>query len=197
MKLVRAAVLVTAAAVIPLMPTAAHANKYSFADHAGDVLSGPATSDTNPTTLEPGRTNGDIVSSTVQHKRRNIVMRMHFRDIGWNAESNAYLFVIRTSSVKRYVTLYASDGIRGGKAVMTKPNGKKVSCHIGRKIDYTANTASVIVPRSCVSKPRWVKVGMASLFFSGFESGDTAYVDDARTNGTLGSGPALGPKVRR
>jgi hypothetical protein len=197
MKFVRSALVAATAAVVTLAPTAAHAKRYSHVDAPGDVLSGPVTSTGNPTTLEAARTNGDVVSSSVAHKSRKVVMRMQFRDIAWDSEVNAYLFKLRTGSMTRYVTVYASDGFRGGRAQMTKTNGKRVSCHLRRSIDYTANNVTVSVPRSCLGKPRWVKVGMGSLFFTGFGTGDTEYVDDALRTGPLGSDPALGPKVRR
>lgn len=196
MKLVRAAVLVTAALAVALTPTSAFANRYTHTDATGDVLSAPATSSDIPTTKEQARTNGDVSWSTVAHKRHRVVMKMQFRDIAWNDETNAYLFVIKTRSMKRFVTVVAADGIRGGKAIMTKPSGKHVSCRMSRTIDYTANTVTLSVPRSCIGKPRWVRVGMASVFFTGIHSGDTEYVDDANS-ATLGSNPVLGPKVRR
>jgi hypothetical protein len=194
---VRSAILLTAAALVPLMPTAAHADRYTHIDAIGDVLSGPATSTSNPSTPESERANGDITASKVIHKARKVIMRMKYRDIAWNDEVNAHLFVVRTSKMKRYVQLVAGDGFRGGKVVVTKPNGKRVKCRVKRNVDYTVNTATVKVPRSCLGYPRWVKVGMASVFYTGFKAADTLYVDDARTNGTLGSGPALSPKVRR
>jgi hypothetical protein len=197
LKHVRSLVLAAVAAALVLSPSSAFANRYYHADPAGDVLSGPVSSSTNPSIPEPGRTNGDIVASSVVHKKRAVAMRMQYRELGWNDEINAHLFVVRTPSMKRYVTVYATDGLRGGKVVMTKPSGKKVSCHMARKVDYTANSVSVVVPRSCLGKPRWVRAGMASVFYTGPDNSATVYIDDANTNGTLGAGPALGPKVRR
>lgn len=193
---VRSAMLVTTAAIV-LAPTAAHADRYTHADSTEDVLSGPVSSDSNPATPEADRTNGDVISSRVIHKDRRVILRMRYRDLAGNDEINSHLFVIRTSKMKRYVSLVAGAGFRGGKVVVSRPNGKRVKCGVKRKIDYTANTATVKVPRSCLDNPRWVKVGMASVFYTGFDAEDTVYVDDARTNGTLGAGPALSPKVRR
>ncbi|HET6167453.1 MAG TPA: hypothetical protein VFE07_11550 [Marmoricola sp.] len=195
MKLIRAAVLVTVALAVTLTPTSAFAQRYTHHDITGDVLSGPADSDANPSTPDD-RANGDVVWSTVIHKRHRVVMKMQLRDIAWNDETNLYGFIIKTKSMKRIVTVFASEGIRGGKTLMTKPSGKRVACHISRKIDYTANNVTVSVPRSCLGTPRWVKVGMATVFLNGFASGDTEWVDDANSS-TLGSNPVLGPKVRR
>jgi hypothetical protein len=195
MKLVRSTILVAAAAVATLVPTAAHADRYVFADAAGDVVSGVGDSTTY--TPAPDRTVGDIVSSTVIHKRRNVVLSLQYRDLAADTEDDAHVFFIRTNRMRRNVTLYATGDLPGGRAVMTRPNGTKVRCHVARRIDYNLNTATVVVPRSCLGKPRWVKVGMGGVMFTGISPTDTSYLDDARTNGVVHSALVYGPRVFR
>jgi len=194
-KFVRSALVVAAAAVIPLVPTAAHADRYTYADHTGDVVSFTGGSDT--ATPAPERVVGDIAASAVAHRRGSVTVKMRYRDLTRGDEIAAHLFVIRTSRMTRDVTVVAAQGYYGGRVVMTKPSGKKVSCRIARKIDYVANTVTASVPRSCLGQPRWVKVGMAGILFTGLGSSDMQYVDDARTNGNLGSNPRFGPRVYR
>jgi hypothetical protein len=78
---------------------------------------------------------------------------------------------------------------------MTNSKDKKVSCHVTRKVDYTANTATVWVPRSCLGRPRWVKVGMA-VASSASPEFSPAHVDDARANGDFAD-PTWSPRVYR
>ena len=194
-KLVRSALVVSAATLIPLVPTAAHADRYTYSDHTGDVVS--FTGDSDTPTPAPDRVIGDIAASAVAHRSSNVTLRMRYRDLARTDETAAHLFVIRTSKMTREVTVVAAQGFYGGRVIMTKLSGKTVSCRITRKIDYVANTVTVTVPRSCLGRPHWVKVGMASVVFTGMGSSDTQYVDDARTNGTLGSTVRFGPRVYR
>src|SRR5688572_24759721 len=106
MKLVRLAVAVTAVALVPLLPTAAHADRYVHQDTLSDVVSFTGTAGTP----DPSRVVGDIAYTSVIHKRRNVIMRIKYRDLAANSEINAHLFVIRTSKMRRDVTVVASKG---------------------------------------------------------------------------------------
>jgi hypothetical protein len=194
MKLLRSAIVVTAAVAVPLLPTAAHADRYTYADPAADVVSFPVSDGDSPTTTPaPDRAQGDVVASIVVHRRRNVLMRMQYRELDAGGVAAAHLFAIRTPTMTRLVTVFAGPGIWAGKPVMENSHGKKVRCHITRKLDYAANTATVIVPRSCLGNPRWVRGGMAGLTF---DAADIAFADDARANGFVGTG-TYGPRVHR
>jgi hypothetical protein len=193
-KLVRSALLVAVALALPLVPSAAEANRYTHVDATGDVVQSTNGSGFTPAS---DRVVGDIAYTTITHKRRNVLMRIQYRDLVPDTEINGHLFTIKTPSMRRDVTLVATKGAYGGRAFMSKPSGKKVTCHVKRTIDYTINRATVKVPRSCLGNPRWVKVGMAGVFLTGLGSSDVQYIDDAQTAGTLGTGPKLSPKVKR
>jgi hypothetical protein len=194
MRLVRPVVLVVAAAAVALAPTAAHADRHTHPDPAGDVVS--TAGEAGTTTPQPTRTNGDIVSSTVIHKGRRVVLQLQYVDLAPSPETHAHAFVLRTPSMRREIDLVATDSVWGGRVFMIKPGGTKVRCHVRKKLDYEANTATVAVPRSCLGNPRWVRVGMANVTFTGFDAADTQYIDDAQATG-IGTRPVLGPKVRR
>jgi hypothetical protein len=191
-KPVRSAVLGATVAAAVLAPTAAQAKSYTHVDGSGDVFSAPYKS--TAFTAAPDRQVGDVIGSTIRHKSRAIVMQLRYVDLQADSEYNAHLFVIRTPSMRRLVTLVGTAAFPNGRAQMTKPNGKKVTCHIAHRIDYTANTATVVVPRACVGKPRWVKVGMAGMSFTGFTASDTMWVDDALSAGSTG---VFSPRVYR
>lgn len=184
MKLARTILAVAVGALVPLVPTAAHANRYTHEDGTGDVFSAPYNS--TAFTPAPDRAVGDVVSSSIQHKRRVVVMQLRYLDLEPSSEFNGHVFVIRTPTMRRIVALVATSAFPNGRAQMTKPNRKKVTCHIPHRIDYSLNTATVAVPRSCLGNPRWVRVGMAGTSFTGFTGADTMWFDDALGSGTQG-----------
>ena len=194
MRFVRSAILADAAAAVVLAPTVADADTFRHTDAVGDVYANVGEVDTYAPA--PDRAIGDVVSNTIKHKKRAVLLRLGYRDLVNNGEINTHVFFIRTNKFVRTVRLYATSANPGGKAVMTKGHDKKVRCHVRRHIDYSLNTATVVVPRSCLDNPRWVKVGMGSVMFSGTTPADTTWIDDALTTGTNGSA-VWSPKVRR
>ena len=194
MKLSRSLVAVAVAAVVPLLPAAAYADRHTVTDAAGDVASTVGQSDTY--TPAPDRVEGDIVSSTVKHGARKVVMTLRYRDLSTSTEVDEHVFFVHTSKMTRVVRLFANASNPGGKAVLTKAHGKKVRCHVGRRIDYNLNTATVMVPRSCLGQPRWVKVGMGSVLFSDAGPSGQVWIDDALSTGTDGNA-VFSPKVFR
>lgn len=191
MKLFRFAAAAAVVALVPLLPSAAQADRYVQADPAGDVV----TVHYNPlsTVPAPTVTEGDIVSSSVRHKARKVLLTMRFVELDRTGQGRIFFYGIRTGSMTRYVTLAAAPGRWAGKAQVVKPSGKKVSCRVTRAIDYAANTATIGVPRSCLGDPRWVKVGMQAASYID----DLVYGDDARTNGRIYKYMVFTPKVRR
>jgi hypothetical protein len=190
MKFVRSALVVAAAAMVPLVPTAAHANTYTHTDATGDAVAFTSSTDT----VTPEQANGDIAWSKVRHKSRKVVLTMRYRDLNGSGYTVHY-YAIRTNKMKRQVSLVTYPGHTQGKVVMSNSHGKTVRCHVTRSIDYTAKTATVRIPRSCLGRPRWVKVGMAFLT-SPTKNFATGFADDAGTNGDFVS-PAWSPKVFR
>ena len=192
MKLVRSALVVAAATVVTLVPTAANADKYVAADTTDDVVK--LASD-NSTTPQHGRTEGDIIRTTVRHRAKRVVITMRFAELSAVGLGDLHIFAIRSNKLNRVIGVDTGPGHWGGKVVVEKPNGKKVSgCNARRTVDYTANTATVSVPRSCLGKPRWVKVAMQH---GTFVTEDDLYVDDAHTNGRIFSYFVYGPRVYR
>ena len=190
MKLVRTAVVVAALAV-SLMPTTAFADTYLHNDATADVVS---FSSTSADAAAPDEVNGDIVWSKVRHRARKVVLTMRYRDLDGSGYTVHY-FAIRTSKMTRQVSLVTFPGHLAGKAVMTNARDKQVTCRVRRDIDYVANTATVVVPRSCLGRPRWVKVGMA-MVTSPSKTFSTGFADDARTHGDFNS-PGWSPRVYR
>ena len=80
-----------------------------------------------------------------------------------------------------------------GRVIMTKGTGRRVKCHgLSTKVDYVGQRVTVSVPRSCLGRPRWVKVGIATVRFA-----DSILLDDAQTDGKLYQNPKYGPLVKQ
>jgi hypothetical protein len=188
-KLVRSAVLVATVAATVLAPTAADAKAHSSTDTAGDVT--VVTMPGGATTPAPDRAEGDIVATQVQHKARTVVLTMRFQELT-AGQTALHWYGIKTGKMTRIVLMQSDASHPNGVARLFKPDNKAVRCRIGHTIDYTANTATVKVPRSCLGKPRWVKVAMQEASPAGQSQ---IYVDDSISNG--GFLPVYGPRVRR
>lgn len=199
MKLVRSAVLVTAAAAVSLMPTAALADTSGHRDATGDLMSvayDPATGNVtdSPSTAEPTKTLGDISKVGVVHSDRTVKITLRFRDLSAAGFEQVHEFAIASPNRNRLVYVVAYPGHWGGKATMRTPHGKKVSCSLHHRIDYGHNTVTVKVPRSCLGRPKVVKVGAATLV--GY--GSKIYYDDAYATGGEFTDPfTLSPRIHR
>jgi hypothetical protein len=185
----RSAVLAAAALALPLIPTAAQANTYTYQDQPNDIVK--VTMPAGTTEPAPERTQGDIVSSQVKHKARKVILTMRYQELTPDQVS-IHWYGIRTGKMARIAILHATPSHPAGKVRLFKPNGKPVTCQVGHSIDYTANTATVRVPRSCLGNPRWVKVAMQEATPI---SQTEIYVDDSRSTG--GMLPLYGPRVFR
>lgn len=189
MKLVRSAVVLAATAAAVLVPATAQAKTYTSTDAANDVV--VVTMPGGTTAPAADRTEGDIVGSQVRHKARAVVLTMHFQELT-AGQTALHWYGIKTGKMTRIVLMQSDAAHPGGQARLFKPNGKTVRCHIGHAVDYTANTATVKVPRSCLGEPKWVKVAMQE---ASSLADNQAYVDDSHSTG--GFLPVYGPRVRR
>lgn len=175
----------------------ASAQTLSVTDAAGDVESADMNSTQTTGTPEPTITNGDIVTTVFQHSGRRISVRVTFTDLQKTGSMRGdFLRLVTNEGVRREVSLYAGPQHWGGQAEMTRPNGRHVRCRIAHDIDYSANVVTLSFPRACVSKPRWVRLGLGSMWL---DNGSKVYADDAqRTGGAIEeSNLTLSPRLRR
>lgn len=198
MKLLRSAVVAAATAVV-LVPSAAHADSSGHRDAAGDVRSVAYDATTgkaigSPSTAEPATALGDLAKIKVSHGRSSLEFVLRYRELVKAGFRHVHEVVIVTPDSARYVDVVAGPGGWKGKAQMSKPSGKKVSCSVGRRIDYGDNTVTIKVPRSCVGNPKVVRIGAVGLI--GYDT--KIYYDDAYGVGGEYTDPfVLSPKIRR
>ena len=186
-----AAVLFATLAVGPA--GAAQAQSLSRQDAQGDVRSFTGTS--NTTTPETAIADGDIQVVRMTHADRRIGVRIKFADLQKTGDVHGHVVrVVTNEGVRRNVLLAAGPHFWAGDSEMERPNGNKVRCAVRHSIDYTAHVVTIGFPRSCVSNPRWVRLGVGS-----FSSTDQkTYVDDALlANRVDANTVALSPRLKR
>jgi len=194
MKLTHTAGAIAAAATLVLAPAVAHADTDVHTDFTGDVVSTSFSSNTEEWTPEPTRTEGDIVSTRVSHLDRKVRIKIKLAALSRTGRGWDFYYVLRTNIGKRYLDLDATRGRWAGKPRLTNANDKTVSCTgLSRSIDYVNDAVLVVIPRSCLGNPRWVRVGIGSIGLGSTK----VFVDDARTQGNIYNLPVLGPRVYR
>ena len=191
MKRLSTVVIAAATGLVLLVPAEAQAGSYVRPDAANDVSS---STDDGPFVRTPSRIEGDIRSSGVGHLPRRVLVAIGFAQLTQTTELTGHLFRLRTNRGKvRWVTVVAGPGHWAGRTVMQKPSGRRVKCRLGTTIDYAADRVRVSIPRRCLSRPRWVSVGIGAVSVEG----DVYFADDALTDGIIRANPIYGPIVRR
>jgi hypothetical protein len=191
MKRLSTLVLAACTGLAVLVPTQAHAGSYVRPDATGDVSS---SKDDGPFVKTPSRAEGDVRSSAVSHAGRRVVIAVAYRQLSQTTQITGQIARLRTNKgLVRDVVIYAQPGAWGGRTSMEKPGGRRVKCRMGTRIDYVGDRVTVSIPRKCLGRPRWVRVGIGAVTFQD----EVVFADDAMTNGALGNYPVLGPVVRR
>lgn len=193
MKVMRALLAVTAAATVPLMPIAAHAETYVQIDFTADVDQAPLPLGGGGSfTAAPDRADGDITSVRISHRAHVVRVKYFFRELA-RSGPHTYRLYLRSNRLNRRVTLSAGIGDWRGTVTTRTMYGerKRVRCAVRHTTDYVANTVVIKVPRSCLGGPRWVAVSDEAIS----RTDSLIYVDQ----GGAGSTEELvyGPRLRR
>ncbi|HET6167454.1 MAG TPA: hypothetical protein VFE07_11555 [Marmoricola sp.] len=140
----------------------------------------------------PRHVEGDITRIRVAHARRAVWVRVRFRELTTTSNGDFHLVGIRSDRRNRLIRIDALPGHWEGTATVTNEHGRVVPCAIRFRIDYDHGVFSMRVPRACLGRPDWVRVGMRTTV----AGPSYAYVDDARATGYRSS-LAYGRRVRR
>ena len=198
--LVRTALVAAATAALTIVPlTAANAQTWRHTDTTGDVQS--VVGDADPTPA-PDAVDPDATSVRVSHGPGKVTIRTQYQDLAKASDGfYAFFFQLRTNErVNRQLEVDAGPGMWRGQLSFGSPR-KKLHCRgLARSIDYTANTVTVTVPRSCLSNPRWVQIGDAAVKVIGPDATDansgTLFADDA-VSPNVGNNLAWSPSIHR
>ena len=159
------------------VPGTAAAEIVRHRDPAGDVARSPVGS--NAYVPAPTAARGDIVATRISFARRAVWIRFRLQDLAATGNGNFHLVGILSDRRDRSVEIDAFPGHWEGRAVVTDARGQVVACAVTHRIDYDRNRVSLRVPRSCLGRASWVRVGIRTTV-----AGTTyAFVDDARAAG--------------
>ena len=197
--LTRAAITLTIAACGTAgLSSTAYAEKVVHDDPRGDVLSIPLGDNTEPVPA-PEETDGDIVRTVVDHRLRKVILTVRFAELRRVGPVMHYIPLVTNESLRRNIWVRPDAEHPQGQVVFSTGSDRIVRCAgLERRIDYTANTLRLEIPRSCLSAPRWVRVGFGAV--RSHMDGDTGegFIDDGNRDGSFGSAhPAFGARVRR
>jgi hypothetical protein len=197
-----------------LVPAAAQAERWHGSDDAGDVAGWhldpePEPCGTSTSVDASANTNEDITDLVVSHQRKEVKLVVRFRDLYRELEQRVSIHL--TTGRRKWVLevhrfrdfdadiFQVSAFLGRGPAPIDGEDAEEgcavavrvtpTSCLVRPRLDLRANTLRAEVPRSCLKRPRWVRVGARA-------TGDGT-VDDWGTGGSSATPwlPPFGPKV--
>jgi hypothetical protein len=180
----------------------ASAETLTVRDARGDVMSfkmsdmGDDPEAEPQMTLRPNVANGDVLRTVFRHTSDRVAVRVTFAELKRAGEFRGdFVRVVTNEGVRRNVSIYAGRGMWKGEAEMTRPNDTTVRCAVRHKIDYDTNVVTVSFPRTCVSNPRWVRLGLGSMWVR--SDMEEFFMDDAQLKAEVKDDLKLSPRIRR
>lgn len=178
-----------ALALALLVPTAAHADRWSGTDETGDVEGWhydpePEPCGTSTDVDGAAQANEDFTRLGVRHTRRSVVVTAKFRDLDAELEQMVTVY-IRTPRGGFWLDLVRYQARSGKWRVITflaeaprYPDPDDVDecggfgffswdigCRKGRELNFAEDYVRLTVPRTCIENPRWVRIGADSSRF--------------------------------
>lgn len=175
----------------------ATAQQLTVKDARGDVRVSDMMEEADSAgTPAPEVTNGDVLRTVFRHNRGRVVVRVKFADLQRRGMASVHIVrVVTNEKMIREVTVGAAPGLWRGQAEMTRPNGNTVACDVRHSINYGTNVLFMSFPRSCVSNPRWVRLGLGSAWITADMK--QMYLDDAQISHAMKPHIRLTPRLRR
>ena len=187
-RLARRGLTVVAVAVLVMLPGAADAERHGDHDALADVWATPVGAVSY--TAVPKHVEGDIIATRVIHAPRAVWIRVRLRELTTTTNGNFHRFAIKSDRRYRFVEIDALPGHWDGTALMTGSAGRPVTCALHFHIDYELNQIHLKIPRLCLGKPSWVRVGVRSTVAGALR----VFTDDGHSLGVPGR-VALGRRV--
>ncbi|MET3961703.1 hypothetical protein ABIE44_001637 [Marmoricola sp. OAE513] len=188
--------VVVGATVLVAAPASADSKVRSDARHDVRYVSRDDQGDFGGrSTAIPSRRLGDITSLRVTHGPRKITATLKFRALRKEG-SHTHWFQLRTPRRTVDVFLQADrESWKGSRLIYELGDeDNEFSCRFSHRIDYRADTVTVVVPRTCLLRPAFVRVGAETMI----ESGGHRFYDKApQRGGPYNAGPPRGPRVHR
>ncbi len=159
-RLLLSTLLVTLTALTAVGP--AHAESFRGSDPSRDVQRLTRAGDGDDYTAAPTRANPDITRAKVRHGRTRVVIVVSFDDIFVPPGPKGVFSVfgnLRSDTRGASWSLWATQKRRQGRVTIWR-NGKR--CDGRSRISYTRDRARVVLPRTCLGDPSWVRVSITA-----------------------------------
>ncbi|WP_203336492.1 hypothetical protein [Nocardioides limicola] len=154
----------------------AQAASLVVSDARGDVLSADGAGETKVGTSVA---HGDIVRTRFAHRQRAVVVRATYRSLQRSGLGTTHnIRIVTNAGLSHYLRVTAGPSAWSGTAVLHRPNGRHVECAVQHRINYGKNVLRVRIPRACLERPEWVRLGLRTAW----SDGDRVLVDDAQRN---------------
>ena len=130
----------------------------------------------------------DVVRAVVRHGRHKVVVTLTFTDLR-RVEPQSYAATIMSRQQYGAVFVTAGPGRWRGRHQLVNSTLADVRCpKLTHSISYDTEQVTVSVPRSCVGRPKWVRVDMANFMFRGETKADFQEItDNPHSVGAAGS----------
>ena len=169
-----------------LAPLPAFAEVHTVKDAAHDVVSRDVE-EKLPEQLEPNRDEGDALAMRVKHGRKAVRVTLRMARLTRDATTTAvHVVTLRTNEGRQAeLYLYVSGRRWQGERMWSVGNRDRRCRGLSTHIDYGTATVRAVIPRRCLSDPRWVQVDAGS----GILTEDRLYADDVNLTGTVDGSP--------
>jgi len=153
-------------ALVPVLAptTSATADQLRYRDATHDVQKIDLSTGSLTPVTDPAATNGDIKDVFVHFRAGRLVIRANYVDLRPRADTELiYTGEIKTNERGRWLyQVQTSPGRYAGHDALRTYRSFRRACQIGHFFDYRENFTRVVVPLSCLSNPRWVKVSVGA-----------------------------------
>ena len=120
----------------------------------------------------------DVVRAVVRHGRANVVVTMTFANLR-RVEAQSYSAMVVTPEQYGAAFVMAGPGRWRGRHMLVDGEFGRVRCRgLRHSIDYRADRVEIAIPRRCIGRPAWVKVGMSNMIFRGETEGEFLEITD-------------------
>jgi hypothetical protein len=148
----RAIVALVTCAVAPFVGvSSAEAAKITVTDSTGDVR-------VDDGRRAPGVSNGDFTNVSYDHRAARVVIRAEYVELLRPRDSGlVFASRMRTNEGAYRVAFTIADAGEPQGVTLFGNRRREVRCNIDERIDYFGNAIQVEIPRTCLSRPQWIR----------------------------------------
>lgn len=169
-KSVAGLVVVAAIPASILLPAAAAgAASLTVADATGDTWTTDYSNMTATDVSAGSQVNVDLTKTVIRYANGTVTVTASYVDL--TKSTNRFMFGVRlrtNEGLKRVANVETvTHQTWSGAHHIGTTNGDELHCRgLAHDIDYQANTVTLVVPASCLSKPRWVQAAVGTDGFA-------------------------------